>query len=225
MLTLPMPACLMASITVAKAPNGTSSSERKKIDWCCGSRILCFRRAPIWLMLMGSLPRNTLCDLSMLITSRSSVISLTVRVWGTLTSIPDCSIGAVTMKIMSSTSTTSTRGVMLMSESAVWVRPPLNQVKHLQGEVVVARGHFTNGANDEVVGDNRWDGGSQAGGGGNQSFGDAGSDRAQSRRASGAQPVECVDDSPDGSKQSNERRNGARNRQPRDVAFEARDLL
>src|SRR5712691_4977216 len=59
------------------------------------------RRAPIWLMLMGSLPRKTFCDLSMLITRRSSVISFTVRVWGTLTSIPDCNIGAVTMKIIS----------------------------------------------------------------------------------------------------------------------------
>ena len=181
-------------------------------------------------------------------TSRSSVISLTVRVWGTLTSIPDCSIGAVTMKMMSSTRTTSTRGVMLMSASAVCVRPlaevkaisaaprwlgsvglpsalPLHQIQHLQREVVVARGHFTNGANDEIVGDHRWDGGSQAGGGGNQSFGDARSDRAQSRRTSGAQAMECVDDSPDGSEQSNERRNGARDRQPGDIAFEAGDLL
>src|SRR5205807_4280711 len=101
-------------------------------------------------MLMGSLPRKTFCDLSMLITRRSSVISFTVRVWGTLTSIPDCNIGAVTMKIISSTRTTSTKGVTLMSASAVWVRPlvevrplaphlgdrgrllALDQIEHLQ---------------------------------------------------------------------------------------------
>src|ERR1700685_78978 len=76
-------------------------------------------------MLMGSLPRKTLCDLSMLMTRRSSVISLTVRVWGTLTSIPDCSTGAVTMKMMSSTRTTSTSGVILISASEVRVWPEL----------------------------------------------------------------------------------------------------
>ena len=37
--------------------------------------------------------------------------------------------------------------------------------------------------------------------------------------------MEGVDDSPDGSEQSDKRRNRARNRQPRDIAFEAGDLL
>ena len=148
------------------------------------------------------------------------------------------------MKMMSSTRTTSTSGVMLMSASAVCVRPlaevkaisaaprsrlrsllALDQVEHLQGEVVVARGHFANGANDEVVSDHRRDRGSQAGGGGNQRFGNSRSDRAQSRGASRAQSVEGVDDSPDGSEQSDKRRDRAGNRQPRHVAFEAGDLL
>src|ERR1700733_15653179 len=61
----------------------------------------------------------------MVITVRSSVISFTVRVFGTLTSIPDCSTGAVTMKMISSTRTTSTRGVMLISASEVRVWPEL----------------------------------------------------------------------------------------------------
>src|SRR5260370_28207449 len=51
--------------------------------------------------------------------------------------------------------------------------------------------------------------------GGYESFRNSGSDGAQSSRTSRAQPVERVDDSPDGSEQSNKRRNGARNRQPR----------
>ena len=53
---------------------------------------------------------------------RCSVISFTVRVFGTATSMPDCSTGAVIMKITSSTSTTSTSGVMLISarEDRVW---------------------------------------------------------------------------------------------------------
>src|SRR5271167_699107 len=76
-------------------------------------------------MLTGSLPRKTRCCLSMLMTSRSSVISLTLRVFGTETSIPDCSTGAVTMKMINSTSTTSTSGVMLISASEVRVWPLL----------------------------------------------------------------------------------------------------
>jgi hypothetical protein len=59
----------------------------------------------------------------MVMTVRSSVISFTVFVLGTLTSMPDCSTGAVTIKMISRTSTTSTSGVMLISASAVCVRP------------------------------------------------------------------------------------------------------
>src|SRR6267143_1478361 len=47
----------------------------------------------------------------MLITSRSSVISFTLRVLGTFTSMPDWSTGAVTMKIIKSTSTSSPQTV------------------------------------------------------------------------------------------------------------------
>ena len=54
---------------------------------------------------------------SMVTTIRCSVICLTVRVLGTLTSIPDCKTGSVIIKITSSTSTTSTSGVMLISAS------------------------------------------------------------------------------------------------------------
>src|SRR6266545_3050327 len=46
-------------------------------------------------------------------------------VFGTLTSMPDCRMGAVTINITSSTSTTSTKGVTLISESELWVRPLL----------------------------------------------------------------------------------------------------
>src|SRR5213592_2086447 len=69
---------------------------------------------PININEIGSLPRKTRCCLSILITRRSSVISFTVRVLGTATSIPDCRTGAVTMKMMSKTRTTSTSGVILM---------------------------------------------------------------------------------------------------------------
>src|SRR6476646_2286211 len=57
------------------------------------------------------------------ITRRSSEISFTTFVLGTETSMPDSSTGAVTIKMISSTSTTSTNGVTLISESDVSVRP------------------------------------------------------------------------------------------------------
>src|SRR5437660_2649292 len=59
--------------------------------------------------------------LSTVTTRRSWLISLTVRVLGTSTSMPDCRMGAVIIKMMSSTSTTSTNGTMLISESEVCV--------------------------------------------------------------------------------------------------------
>src|SRR5438552_4699726 len=61
------------------------------------------------------------CDLSRVTTRRSWLISFTVRVLGTSTSIPDCRMGAVIIKMMSSTSTTSTNGTILISESEVCV--------------------------------------------------------------------------------------------------------
>jgi thiamine monophosphate synthase len=54
---------------------------------------------------------------------------------GNATSIPWCSIGAVTMKMMSSTSMTSTNGVMLISdrmESSSWEKPPLEPRKDIR---------------------------------------------------------------------------------------------
>src|SRR6202051_4316662 len=61
----------------------------------------------------------------MVSTSRCWVISFTLRVFGTETSMPDCSTGAVTIKMISRTKTTSTSGVMLISASEVRVWPVL----------------------------------------------------------------------------------------------------
>src|ERR1700677_3351136 len=61
----------------------------------------------------------------MVSTRRCSVISLTVRVLGTATSMPDCSTGAVIMKMIRRTRTTSTSGVTLISASVVRVCPVL----------------------------------------------------------------------------------------------------
>src|SRR6476661_2289230 len=59
--------------------------------------------------------------LSIEMTRRCSLISLTVVVLGTSTSMPDCRMGAVIMKIMRSTRTTSMNGTMLISESVLCV--------------------------------------------------------------------------------------------------------
>src|SRR5262249_43426258 len=56
-------------------------------------------------------------------TIRCSVISFANFVFGTSTSIPDCKIGAVIMKMISSTSTTSMNGTMLISDSDDCVFP------------------------------------------------------------------------------------------------------
>src|ERR1035437_2246397 len=86
-------------------------------------------------MLTGVSPKNTCWSRLMVTTSRCSVTSRTVRVLGTATSIPDCSTGAVIMKITSRTSTTSTSGVMLISASEVRVWPLLlvKATVHLPG--------------------------------------------------------------------------------------------
>src|SRR6202021_254075 len=78
-----------------------------------------------WARLTGLSPRKTFWSRSMVRTRRCCVISLTLRVFGTETSMPDCRTGAVTMKMIRSTSTTSTSGVMLISASEVRVWPLL----------------------------------------------------------------------------------------------------
>ena len=66
---------------------------------------------------------NVVPVFSMLTTGNSFDVSLTVVVFGTSTSMPNSITCAVSMKMMSSTSTTSTKGVTLISDSAVPPRP------------------------------------------------------------------------------------------------------
>src|SRR5258707_12653470 len=61
------------------------------------------------------------CALSTVTTRRSWLSSFTVRVFGTSTSIRECRIGAVIMKMISNTNTTSMKGTILMSASEVCV--------------------------------------------------------------------------------------------------------
>src|SRR6266542_722936 len=101
-------------------------------------------------------------DLDRDTTGSSLLESLTCRTLGTSTSMPNSITWAVSIKMMSSTSTTSTKGVTLMSAIAAvpWNRrrppplpplteiatllseAPLGQVQEFQREVVHARAHF-----------------------------------------------------------------------------------
>src|SRR6202034_4730647 len=130
--------------------------------------------------LTGLSPRKTFCSRSMVSTVRCWVISFTLRVFGTETSMPDCSTGAVTMKMMSNTRTTSTSGVILISASEVRVWPvlavkatcglPLHRVlfglrgdlfqavEQFAREVVHARAKLAQRSGELVVGDHRRDG-------------------------------------------------------------------
>src|SRR5450631_2234407 len=131
----------------------------------------------------------------MVSTWRVSVISFTERVLGTATSMPDCSTGAVIMKMISSTSTTSTSGVMLISASEDCVLPlllvkatrglPLDRVnaraqgdffhavEQFAGEVVEASAELAQACSKGVVGDDGRDSDEKTGGGGDERLGDS----------------------------------------------------
>src|SRR5580698_6814196 len=149
--------------------------------------------------LTGLSPRKTFCSRSIVSTIRCWVISFTLRVFGTETSMPDCSTGAVTMKMISRTRTTSTSGVMLISASEVLVWPvlavkatrglPLHRflfgadlfqaVEQLAGEVVHAGAELAQRCGELVVGDDGRDSDQQTSGGGDQGFGNSRRDCAQ----------------------------------------------
>src|SRR5215472_6959689 len=150
----------------------------------------------------------------MVTTRRCSVISLTVRVFGIATSMPDCSTGAVIIKITSSTSTTSTNGVMLISAREDCVLPLLvvkatanllrlvarrrgvahrnlfERVQQFPAEVVGCRCEDADTRGELVVSDNRWNCYKQAGGGGDKRLRDAGGNSTQRCGADGGEPAE-----------------------------------
>src|SRR3970040_1545626 len=140
----------------------------------------------------------------MVTTNFSSVISSTWRVLGKLTSMPDWSTGAVIIKLISKTRTTSTSGVMLMSARELCVLASrltglgmvfspesgvelLGADPELHGEVVHNGSEVADTMDELVVSDQGGDGGKEAGGGGDQSLGNARGDGPQGCGASRAQ--------------------------------------
>src|SRR6266436_7230982 len=199
-------------------------------------------------MLTGSLPRYTLCVLSIETTRRCSVISLTECVLGTSSSMPDCRMGAVIMKMIRSTSTMSMNGTMLISEREVCVgleREGISQKLetrswkqknslaerffnlggHFQCECVKALSQIFYVLQELIVENHRGDSRRQAGGGGEQRFGDAGGDGAEAGSAGVAEAGESVNDAPDGAEQADERSDGAGGGQPGHAFFHAADFF
>src|SRR5271155_1721872 len=129
----------------------------------------------------------------MVSTIRCWVISFTLRVLGTETSMPDCSTGAVTMKMTSRTRTTSTSGVMFISASEVRVWPELavkatcglplhcflfggdffQAIEQFAGEIVHAGAKLAQRSGELVVCDHGRNGDQQTSGGGDQGFRDS----------------------------------------------------
>src|ERR1035437_2383235 len=168
-------------------------------------------------LMFTSLPLSVvLPSLVMVTTGISCAVSFTMRTLGTSTSMPNSITWAVSMKMMSSTSTTSTKGVTLISERLAPPRlrdpnpPPLKeiamallsegalgQVQELQRKVVHARADFADGVAEEVIENGRWDGGKKSHRSGNQRFGDAGRDRPQAGTALLSQILKRADNAHD----------------------------
>src|ERR1700722_3636182 len=190
--------------------------------------------------LTGLSPRKTFWSRSIVSTRRCWVISLTLRVFGTETSIPDCSTGAVTMKMIRSTSTTSTSGVMLISASEVRVCPllavkatrglPLHRflfggdffqaIEQFAGEVVHAGAKLAKGSGELVVRNDGWDGDQQAGSGGDQSFRNTRRHGTERGCAFRAQAVEGIHNTHHGAEEADKGRDCADGGQPGQAALE-----
>src|SRR6266566_4935944 len=188
------------------------------------------------------------CDLSRVTTRRSWLISFTVRVLGTSTSMPDWRMGAVIIKMMSSTSTTSTNGTMLISESEVCVdlesciyfdfsktagsgRPRnlidgfFDQRSHFQRKRVQALSKIANVLQKMVIENDGGNRGKQAGGSGHERLSDAGSDGTKAGSARAAEAGKGINDAPNGSEETDERRYRARGGKPGHSLFHAADFF
>src|ERR1039457_6439993 len=182
----------------------------------------------------------------MVTTGSSWAVSFTACTLGTSTSMPNSITWAVSMKMMSSTSTTSTNGVMLISDRLApplrrrdpYPPPPLTDnamallsetafghVQELHGKVVHARADLPDSVAENVVEDGGWDGGCKARRRRNQRFGDARRHRAQAGRSHLSQFVKRADNAQHGAEQPNERRDRRGSGQPAHVALELGDLL
>src|SRR5713226_3556517 len=186
--------------------------------------------------------------LSTVTTRRSWLISFTVRVLGTSTSMPDCRMGAVIMKMMSSTRTTSTKGTMLISESEVCVDLESCIVRNsaaaagcagrenltkrffdlrgdFHGEVVQSLRQVANILQELVVEDDGGNGGGQTRSRGHECLGDTGRDGTKARSSGAAEAREGVNDAPDRAEKADEWGDRTSGGKPGHALFDAANLF
>src|SRR3989344_1194087 len=120
---------------------------------------------------------------------------------------PDGSRGALTMKMISSTSITSMKGTMLISLRVRRRRPPPRALSSAISQAPSAHrdGDAVDVAGEAVVGQHRRDGGEQADGRGDQGLGDAGGHGGQRHLLHVRHAGEGVHDPPDGAEQADVR--------------------
>src|SRR5512135_3866145 len=171
-------------------------------------------------MLTVASPTWTYWSLVTVRVSPSSAGLESVSARGRLTPIPDCIMGAVTMKMTSRTSMTSTNGVTLISESEVptclrprdddgrdWVlraMEPLGDAQEFEGEVLHVGDEVLDPAEEVVVGDDGRHGREEPDGRGDEGLGDARGDDLEAGRAHGADADEGDHDAPDGPEEADE---------------------
>src|SRR5450432_2069834 len=200
------------------------------------------------LMFTGLSLSQVVPSLVMETTGISLAFSLTGRTLGTSTSMPNSITCAVNMKMINSTSTTSTKGVTLISESVDMPprlrdpNPPpppftdnairslpaeraLGHVQELQRKVFHAGADFTNRMAEVVVEDGGRYGGEQAESRGDEGFRDAGPKRLQAGAAHVAQILEGPDNAQHRAEQSDKWSDRGRSCQPVHVSFQLGGLL
>src|SRR5579863_2193257 len=162
----------------------------------------------------------------------ASFISRVLAALAIFTLVPCCNIGVITMKMIKSTSMTSTMGVTLISETAPsdWVffgillLPALGALDEIvdqfgRGIVHLDIERFDLGG-EVVVNPHGRDGDEQTESGGDESFGNSACDRAQSGCFAVGNSFECVDDAQHGAEQSHEGSRGTDGGQGGDAALQ-----
>src|SRR5687768_4058354 len=126
--TFSTPASLSLSVTVVKSWIVTSASGRMNTDLSSRCRNICRSRSASASMRTLSLSSWTIPvrakSAGTVTYTGCAVTGVARRACGRFTCSPCCIIGAVTMKMISSTSITSTSGTTLISESEVATYPP-----------------------------------------------------------------------------------------------------
>jgi len=95
----------------------------------------------------------------------------------------------------------------------------------LEGEGVETLCQIANVLEEIVVGDEGGDGGEEARGSGDESFGDAGCDGAKAGGTGAAEAGESVNDAPDGAEEADERGDAGSGGKPRHALFDAADFV